>query len=113
MTRHIALFTIIDGEVSRLWPRFDGEADESLFCGAEHSEALDDIARDWCFSFDSRDFKVSGCGMDMVFWLVDYLAHKALGDRRYTHRAKRKHESEAYEYSRPMDYVNHVSRTAL
>lgn len=74
MSRQIRLYTI-DGRgpsMCHLWPgaRPDYPADR-------YGEDLDAIARDWGFSFDKRAFVVGGCGMDMVFALVDSLASKA------------------------------------
>lgn len=56
-----------------------------------HRIAHDLIARDWGFSFKHRAFTVSGCGMDMAFWLVDHLATLAGirdGRRSYANRVR-------------------------
>jgi len=111
MSRNITLHAIVDGELSRLWPALD-EATEANFVGDSHSRALDVVARDWLFSYDRRAFRVGGCGMDMVFWLVDHLASKA-GMPTYTHRKIRTHETEPCAYGQPYSYANHVQRTSL
>jgi len=43
----------------------------------QRSQASDIVARDWAFSFKYRAFIIGGCGMDMVFALIDHLAHLA------------------------------------
>jgi hypothetical protein len=89
MNRKIALSTIVydkndrggrgEARLVRLWPGY-GEQDlpEELTRGSgAFASTLDVIARDWGFSYDVRAFNVSGCGTDMVYALVDSLAHKA------------------------------------
>jgi hypothetical protein len=93
MNRKISLSTIIVRDVTepedhgmythpelvRLWPSY-GEQDlpDELTRGSGNfGSTLDIIARDWGFSFDARAFNVSGTGMDMVYALVDDLAHRA------------------------------------
>ena len=76
MSRQIRLYTIArrDGgpAIVHLWP-----AAPEDYPANRYSEDIDAIARDWGFSFDKRAFVVGGCGMDMVFALIDSLAHKA------------------------------------
>ncbi|HEX9156010.1 MAG TPA: hypothetical protein VF819_10625 [Nitrospira sp.] len=77
MNRRISLSTIIIGsdgkpEIEKLWPTLPEGRGTSTFV-----DDLDIVAKDWGFSFNSRTFNVGGCGMDMVFWLVDNLAYKA------------------------------------
>jgi hypothetical protein len=115
MSRRITLHTIIDGELCRLWPSYAKE-DEARggFGDFEHSEGLDAIAKDWSFSFKHQKFVIGGCGMDMVFALVNDLAGMGLPrDWRATHRRPRKGESEPYKYAKPMDFANHVERRAI
>jgi len=84
MSRQIRLYRIdsADGrphDIVHLWPsiRTADMSPEIERGGGGFSSALDAIARDWGFSFDKRAFVVGGCGMDMVFALVDSLAAKA------------------------------------
>lgn len=92
MSRNIEIATIIvrkrKPDLVKLWPHVD-EAD--LPAGTDYSAALDVIARDWGFSFrnNQRCFVISGCGMDMVFALVDNLAAKAGLPRGYANRVRR------------------------
>jgi hypothetical protein len=51
--------------------------DTTGMASAAHCDALDTVAKDWGFSFKYRAFVIGGCGMDMVFALIDGLAHKA------------------------------------
>ena len=60
----------------RCWPGLTDEFARGLTMN-EHHAALDAVAKDWGFSYDARAFKVGGCGMDMVFALVDKLASAA------------------------------------
>ncbi len=61
-------------DLVRLWPSlpYDGQLKFP-----EYNLALDLVAKDWHFSFKKRAFEVGGCGMDMVFAQIDYLAHLA------------------------------------
>lgn len=107
MSRNISLATIVMSKgkpvLSKLWPRLD----DKMWSHAQWSEynaALDVVASDWGFSFKVRSFKVGGCGMDMVFSQIDYLAQiagvnrspnedssktKDQGHRMYANRVKR------------------------
>jgi hypothetical protein len=90
MNRKIALSTIIEAtpkrqtaqpgkpELVRLWPSIPDDKFNNLMRGASgYPQALDEVARDWGFSWDARAFNVNGAGMDLVFWLIDNLASKA------------------------------------
>lgn len=81
MNRKIRLYTIRNDETCdgnpvlwKLWPY--AEAIEEWSC-RDYKTQLDDIARDWSFSFQARAFNVSGCGMDMVLHLVYSLLSKS------------------------------------
>ena len=65
----------VHAHIERLFPTLP----ESFYKpgGRGYSDALDAVALDWGFSFKSRNFVVGGCGMDMVFALVDHLARIA------------------------------------
>lgn len=85
MMRTIRLSTItpqmhITGHVQsgleRCWPKIASHVEVNL-SSAEYSSALDIVAKDWGFSFKHGAFRIGGCGMDMVFALVDNLAAKA------------------------------------
>jgi hypothetical protein len=79
MSRRIVLQTIrmVKGKpvLDNLFPGLP----ETDFGGdwKKRSDAVDMVAKDWGFSFKHRAFVVGGCGMDMVFALVDDLASKA------------------------------------
>jgi hypothetical protein len=93
MSRQIVLSTIVTGrdgkpELSRLWPGLPDDVGGPL-AGDAYRAALDTVARDWRFSFDARAFKIGGCGMDMVFALVDDLAGQAGMDAKYPNRVNR------------------------
>jgi len=88
MSRQIVLARIVPAETSKRKSRPPGPAyierlwptplpDGPFGAGGQFSAALDAIAKDWGFSFKTRNFVVGGCGMDMVFALVDHLATKA------------------------------------
>jgi hypothetical protein len=78
MSRVIKLYTILNGSdgkpaLSQLWPSYDETAP-----GDSWSVKIDTVAKDWGFTFgNTRGFRVNGCGMDMVFWLVGHLANLA------------------------------------
>ena len=91
MSRRIQLITVAKGGILRLWP--GGLPD--LDCPALDSDAMDVIARDWGFSYKHRAFVIGGCGMDMVFALIDDLADRAYG------------------YKGKEDYANAVRRESL
>jgi hypothetical protein len=93
MSRNIVLATIRMDEngkpyLENLWPKMDenlvGSRGFGMFkkeTGNDspfgYSEALDIVGKDYGFNWDKRCFTIGGCGMDMVFALVDDLAHKA------------------------------------
>jgi len=71
----VGTLPFVHAHVERLWPK---PIDERLFgAGGQYGAAIDAIAKDWGFSFKSRNFVIGGCGMDMVFALVDNLARMA------------------------------------
>lgn len=77
MSRRIVLQTIrtVKGKPA-LWNLFPTLSED----GADwrtHSTNLDMVAKDLGYSFKFRAFVVGGCGMDMVFALIDNLAHLA------------------------------------
>lgn len=71
-------------QLHAIWPR-------TLDPNGDSNETLEAIGRDWGFSFKHRAFIVGGCGMDMVFALVDDLAGKAGMPRGYANRVRREH----------------------
>lgn len=82
-------------ELAKLWPSLP-PAFEVERAGANWSECLDAIGADWGFSWTARAFNVGGCGMDMVFALIDGLAAKAglrgeglTGKQSYANRVRR------------------------
>lgn len=84
MSRRIVLGTIAAGRLITLWPNaVDGSGDIN---------DLDAIAKDWRFSFHHRAFVIGGCGMDMVFALIDDLAGMAgLNGGKYANSVRREH----------------------
>lgn len=89
MSRRIVLATIVmrNGapELSTLWPR-------STAPDGDDNEALDLIAKDWRFSFKHRAFVIGGCGMNMVFALIDDLASTAgLEGGKYANSVRHEH----------------------
>jgi hypothetical protein len=94
MSRQIKLWTISKGQLVRAWPGY-GDHGTPEISALNYSDVMDVIAKDWGFSFEKRSFVVSGCGMDMVFALIDDLANKAYG----------------WKYK--VDYANRVRRDSL
>lgn len=72
---------------------FPSLPDDDFPTWRDRSEALDIVAKDWGFSFKHRAFVIGGCGMDMVFAQVDYLASiaglKGNGAQSYANRVRR------------------------
>lgn len=69
MSRRITLHRVVGGEVRRLFPSLPKGSEPKVY-----SAALDVVAKDWGFSFTHQSFVIGGCGMDMVFAQIDYLA---------------------------------------
>jgi hypothetical protein len=95
MSRQIVLSTIVKDKnrklsLQRLWPSIPWPSGASI---EDHNEALDFVAADWGFSFKTRNFVIGGCGMDMVFALVDRLASlsglEGRGAESYANRVRR------------------------
>lgn len=63
--------------IERLFPTLPESFYKTGEGGRSYGYALDAVAKDWRFSFKSRNFVVGGCGMDMVFALVDWLGELA------------------------------------
>ena len=69
MSRSVKLLVVKRGRMEVLHP-VAGLGDNWKVEGAV-------IAKDWGFDLRRQAFLVHGCGMDMVFWLIDHLAAKA------------------------------------
>lgn len=94
MSRRIVLGTIVPakhkGTVGPMVARYDLQMLWPRTLDRDDNEALDIIGKDWRFSFKHRAFVVDGCGMDMVFALVDSLAARA-GLPGYANLVRREH----------------------
>jgi hypothetical protein len=116
MTRHIVLATIrmVKGKPV-LWNLFPALPHE-YYDGAratpwrDYSAALDIVAKDWGYSFKRRAFVIGGCGMDMVFALVDDLARKACMP---LIRAKPPMACSVPRYDARSSYANRVRRESF
>jgi hypothetical protein len=86
MSRQIVLARVVPAKrggdprpahIERLFPTLPESFYKTGEGGRSHGFALDAVAKDWGFSFKSRNFVIGGCGMNMVFALVDHLARIA------------------------------------
>jgi len=86
MSRQIVLARVVPAKrggdprparLERLFPTLPESFYKTGEGGRSYGYALDAVAKDWGFSYKNRTFVVGGCGMDMVFALVDNLARMA------------------------------------